>query len=1250
MPCPLTPLNNTSQPSTLIKTQQTGKIVTRSAAIITIFMAITVIYGWYTDNQTLVQVVPTFAPMQYNTALGFLFSGIGGLLLSYGQFKYSRIFGILASILGASTLTQYIWEIDLGIDNFFVEPTFLSRTSHPGRMAPNTALSFTVLGLALFFGTFRPRRNTPFMIGLAFGVMTLAGLAFIGYAMPTDTMYGWGTLTRMAIHTTTAFMIMGAGVLIYGLYECQNHGIDRWKIIPLPITITLVLLSFFSWYSFDELARRSNEAHFSSLITDSEKILLERFALYEKSLRGGVGLYHASDNITRNEWRIFISALQPEKYLTGINGVGYIDYVKEEDLAQYIEHIKKKFIPDFTNHPDTAHPDKFVIRYIEPEANNIEAIGLDIGFETNRREAAEQARDLGISSLTKKILLVQDHEQKAGFLLLIPIYDTMNPPQTVKQRRKHIKGWIYAPFIGENFLNGLNEINNRQLGFEVYDGEHEISEDTLIYASGRDKNFLQNNHHKNDKTSDTIDDFHKHTTLNIAGRKWTILWYPGENYTPPFHKELGLMILIIGLLFSAFLYLTLKQMLHSKSIIQKEVLKRTQELEENKERYKAILDNTVDAIITADSNGIILSANQAAEKLFGYENDEIIGQNVNILMPEEHNIKHDSYIKRYQETGVAKLMNTTRELKGKRKNKNLFPITIALSEVKLEDKIIYSAIIRDITESKKNQELILNMYEELRRSSDATKQANQLKSEFLANMSHEIRTPLNGVIGAADLLSKTDIAREQKKYLDIITGSSDRLLGLINNILDLSKIEAGELTLQREPVIIRDLVFEIVQSVIQKTIDKDVEIITEYSDDVPHSIIADPIRIGQIFTNLLGNAVKFIDKGHIAIHIDAEPLGDDRIGLLFTIEDTGIGIPEDKLDSIFDKFIQADATTVKKYGGTGLGLAITQRLIEMMGGTIEVESTLDVGTTFTFDIPFDLNLGKEEEKDIQEDKAQYLNAIKDLHVLAVDDSPIILKSISATLHKLNITHETTTDPIDALERLKRPDNPYNVLFTDYQMPDLNGIDLAKELRNHPDTQKIKIILITAMGRMKLGIGEAENDLFDEQLFKPVYPDRILKSLYNVVTTQTETETETETEITTEDEPTTQEQLALHVLLVENEMVNQMIATDMLESIGCTVDLAENGQIAVDKFSEHPPGHYDAVLMDCMMPVMDGFEATMEIRRLEQEKDRPHQIIIAMTANAMADEKDKCIQVGMDDYLAKPVKEEDLSKKLKEHLN
>ena len=1429
-----------------------------------------VIFGWHTDNTTLIQVHPAFAPMQYNTALGFLLAGAGAIFLVLHRYLIMGLLGLAVATIGLATFSQYVFDINLAIDQFLMDQTIMTKTSHPGRMAPNTALCFSLVGLS--FVTFQ--YNRPISISLIAAVLALSIISLFGYVISEESIYGWGNLTRMAIHTATGFLILSSGLLSRQLMEVSNRKMDRWEIAPVAVTMIVISVTLFSAHSLKESAEHRNRDYFEGLVYDTQDALTDRYTMYEQSLWGGLGLFYASDSVERVEWQKYVSALQIDKHLPGISGVGYIDYILAQDLETYIQNARADDMPDFNVHPVTFYPDKFIIKYIDPLKNNKAAVGLDIGFEANRRAAAERARDLGVPALTKKILLVQDQQKQAGFLLLLPVYDTHDTPPTIEDRRAHFQGWIYAPFIGPEFLHDLTGISKGQLHFKVYDGR-KATETALIYDS---------NPQEETSRFETV------TTIKLAGRNWTILWNESPNFIPPANRSLSIIVLVSGLIFAVFLYFTLGRLIKSKQIISREVARRTQQLEESENRHRAILYNTVDAILTIDENRAVQSFNPAAERMFGYKNEDIIGQAINTLIPKPYIPDPNDNDKNGENNFIhleeAHIVGTTSELEAQRKDGSLFPIQLSVSLVELENGKLFTAIIRDITEEKKAEEQIINAREfqdlitdnipdlifvkdaefrivqandaflsaypedirdnvigttsiesfkkeeadeflkydriafetgyseteetillpngnertlftkkvrfedhkgdkfilgvsrditgllkteaeneelrialehavegivklnndgyclysneayaallgytmeeilgmhwkkvipesehptmidlytlmlnqgkvtvetrglrkdgttfhqqmtlvpcytrygimdgyycffkditerkmaeaELIKTKEEAQHANVMKSEFLANMSHEIRTPLNGIIGAADLMGKTKIEPIQAKYLEIITGSGDTLLALINDILDLSKIEAGELDIHPEPVVIRKLMREALQSIAAKAGAKNIELVVDYEGHVPISVMADSVRLTQIMINLLGNAVKFVESGYVALYVQELETNGEDVSLRIRVKDTGIGIPKEKLETIFDKFSQADATTTKKYGGTGLGLAITKKLVEIMGGQMGVDSEVGVGTTFWFDLTLPI-----VERSNRKKSEKIVKEMKDLRVILIDDAPISLEFTGRFLDAMNIDYMTASDGKEALKILKKESKngrPFDAAIMDYEMPKMNGVALGHTIRNDKAIQDTKLILTASLDKLELA-KEEENKLyegaalFDARLLKPTNSHDIRQILYETCIApkhHQNARTKTAAE---------EASLALnaHILLVENEMVNQMVATDMLEGMGCTVDLAENGQEALDMLADNC-NTYDAVLMDCMMPVMDGFEATEEIRKRESADNLTPQIIIAMTANAMAEEKDKCLAVGMNDYLAKPVKEENLYKKLADYI-
>jgi len=534
---------------------------------------------------------------------------------------------------------------------------------------------------------------------------------------------------------------------------------------------------------------------------------------------------------------------------------------------------------------------------------------------------------------------------------------------------------------------------------------------------------------------------------------------------------------------------------------------------------------------------------------------------------------------------------------------------------------------------------------------DAAEVANLAKSHFLANMSHEIRTPMNGVIGMSDLLFESSLSKEQREYCRTIKKSSEALLVVLNDILDFSKIEAGKMEIESIPCNIHNIVDSIGQLFATRRDVHGLNIHIKYESGAPEWVSGDPARIRQILSNLMGNAIKFTKEGDIVLAVKVLEKSQHNVLFEFSIQDTGIGIAEDKLCFIFDKFTQADASTTRRFGGTGLGLTITKQLVDMMGGEIHIESELGKGSNVIFTLPFPLEEPQDNES---EELLLKLEDLKGDKVLVVDDNTINRQILTEIMNKWGLRCVEAASAADALELLKKMPNsdPFKIVITDNQMPEMDGVEFVKEIKKHSEWSDIVIIMLSSMNMLMKNKKESEN-LFDSFLTKPVKHsnllDAILISLNKIENDKKEEEEDT-------NPPTTQHKLDSHntpppclynVLLVEDNLVNQKLAIAVLSKLGCNVDLAENGQIALDKVKEK---EYDIVFMDCQMPVMNGYDATRSIRNLEENGTlTTHIPIIAMTANAMSGDRETCLEAGMDEYISKPIKKIKISEALKKYI-
>jgi two-component system sensor histidine kinase/response regulator len=645
-----------------------------------------------------------------------------------------------------------------------------------------------------------------------------------------------------------------------------------------------------------------------------------------------------------------------------------------------------------------------------------------------------------------------------------------------------------------------------------------------------------------------------------------------------------------------------------------------QNLEERTTFLNALIENSPLAIVVLDLQRRVQLCNPAFHSLFQYSPQEILGADLDSclapgdLFPEARETTQENF------AGKSVHFFTRR----RRRDNTLIDVELFGVPLMVGGKPMgVLGLYQDITKRKQDEEALLH-------AKDAAESANRAKSEFLANMSHEIRTPMNGIIGMTGLVLDTKLSAEQREYLGLVKTSADSLLSLINDILDFSKIEAGKLELDPQDFPLRESLGETMKALGLRAHQRGLELAWRVSDEVPDSLTGDLGRLRQVLVNLIGNAVKFTEQGEVVLQVDQVDQSDATVALHFSVRDTGIGIPEEKKKVIFEAFEQADGSTTRKYGGTGLGLAITRQIVELMGGTLWVESELGKGSTFHFTARFDLA------------KTTYAlpqptdpAALRNSSVLVVDDNRTNRIILIDHLTKWGLRAESAPDARGALIALQHAyddKRPLSLVITDLHMPVVDGFGFVKEIRKNPLFALLPVILLSSSPQM--GEKTRGRDLgISAFLTKPVQPSELLDAIMNALVVHP-------AEAPPLSVPATllpKSEDSMKVLLAEDNAVNRTLATKLLEKRGHTVVSAETGRQALELLERHA---VDLVLMDVQMPEMDGLEATAAIREKEKSTGA-HLPIIALTAHAMKGDRERCLAAGADGYVTKPINPQEL---------
>ena len=687
-----------------------------------------------------------------------------------------------------------------------------------------------------------------------------------------------------------------------------------------------------------------------------------------------------------------------------------------------------------------------------------------------------------------------------------------------------------------------------------------------------------------------------------------------------------------------------------------ENLRQTSELrlKDMEKQTQNLIDHALDGIISINAKGKILTWNPQASEIFGWSFEHVIGKYlVDLIIPPQFHEAHRQGLLQFAKTRSGTITNTRLEMTALHRDGHEFPVEISIIPIIQEDTYFFYGLVRDITQRKLVEQT-------MREAKEAAEHAAQAKSEFLATMSHEIRTPMNGIIGMTGLLLDTLLTPQQHQFAETVRSSGEALLTIINDILDFSKIEAGKLEFETIDFDLRVAMEETLDLLSEKAGMAKLELIGCVDENVPTALRGDPGRFRQVLLNLISNAIKFTKDGEVTVQIYLVTDTPETVTIQVEVTDTGIGIDSLVQQRLFQPFQQADSSTTRQFGGTGLGLAICKKLVEQMGGTIGMNSQVGQGSTFWFTAQFP----KQPDQALQPCLTKELAGLR---ICCIDDHPVNRQLLEEFTRAWGMQVTSASTPIEALTLIKHSQEqgtPFHVAIVDMEMPGMDGLTFGRVIKADPQLGDIRLILLTTVGQR----GDAKaakvagfSGYLTKPIRKSVLRDVLKHTLETVMGLEPEKIHHPDTKVVTRYSAleTTKTERP-RILVVDDHHVNQQLAEMMIARLGYKVDVAANGQEAVEACATIP---YGLVFMDCQMPVMDGYEATKKIREAEklkrealgvrsetQDANSPnalhltsdHVPIVAMTANAMPEDRDKCLQAGMDDYLAKPIRPDSLA--------
>ena len=957
--------------------------------------------------------------------------------------------------------------------------------------------------------------------------------------------------------------------------------------------------------------------------------------------------YASSDEVTRVEFHDFAQVFLRRR--GGLAVLAVATPVPGRLLAEREQEVRgekdvfnlglarfRVWAPDATGNPSPA-PQRdtyFPVWFVEPHDSKSLGLGLDLYAIAQLREALREACESDRLAVTDALPIESTRADSQGLFVVRPLHTKGSLAGVLDggdfcAEGAVVGGFDFEAIMRESLLGegadgiDMHLIRGLKAGGEIVYSWPPRAKPPTAHVLDPRQTFSAGLVHQ--------------VALEQLGQRWTVVAVAGKAYLAQRKTWLPASIILAGLMLTALSTAYVRSWVNQTMQVERLVEQRTVELQQANEKlaqeaadrlradkilrdsealYSSLVENLPVQVLRKDLEGRFTFANRSFCQLLGKRLEEILGKTDFDFYPAELARKYRNDDARVASTG--ELFEDVEEYEKAGETRYVHVMKSAVRDA--AGKIVGTqAVFWDVTSRKWAEN-------HLAAAKEAAEAANRAKSAFLANMSHEIRTPLNAILGMTELVLDTPLTAEQREYLTVIRESGESLLSLVSDILDFSKIEAGKLELDRSPFDLHESLGDTLKSLAHRAHRKGLELSCCIRPGVPEVVLGDAMRLRQIIVNLVGNAIKFTDRGEVVVEVARQSSSPGEVTLRFTVSDTGIGISQEKRAAICGAFVQGASTTTRKFGGTGLGLAISSRLVELMGGTISVESEVGRGSSFHFTVPF----GVPEETGAESHRPP-LQSIRGLRVLVVDDNATTRQILAELLTHWGLEPALAPGAAQAADMLREAiaaGSPYRLLLIDASMPETDGFCLVEQVRAEVDPAA-KIIMMLASGDRVGDITRCEQLRVAAYLLKPVKPSELFDAIVLALGVAIGDEEPVESPPQAGPAPPR----TLKILLAEDSLVNQKLVRALLERRGHQVVVANNGREAVAAFLAEP---FDLVLMDIQMPEMDGLEATMNIRRAERHR-KSRTPIVAMTAHVLQGDRERCLEAGMDDYLSKPVR-------------